>query len=47
VMAGHEKEAGHHTESLETEHRAAEVEIHIERLKSVLHEADKPASATI
>jgi two-component system chemotaxis response regulator CheB len=47
IMAGHEMEAGHAIESVETKKRGEEVEIHINRLKSILHAMDKPASATI
>ncbi|MDB5131310.1 MAG: Protein-glutamate methylesterase [Mucilaginibacter sp.] len=47
IMAGHELEAGHTPESVETKKRAGEVDVHINRLKSVLHAMDKPASATI
>jgi two-component system chemotaxis response regulator CheB len=47
IMAGHETEAGHVAQSLETKRRAAEAEVHIERLKSILHAMDKPGQATV
>jgi two-component system chemotaxis response regulator CheB len=47
IMAGHEKEAGQEAASLETKKRSEEVDIHIERLKTVLLAMSHTNSATV
>ncbi|MDF2431510.1 MAG: two-component system, chemotaxis family, protein-glutamate methylesterase/glutaminase [Mucilaginibacter sp.] len=47
LMSQHENEAGHAAQSIETQKRAEEAVVHIERLKLMLYSMDKNGGATV